>query len=347
MARVLLLFGGRSAEHEVSCSSAVAVHDALDSAGHRVVAVGIDRTGEWFLPDTSIRPFRAEGRPVRFSVPAGDLRVGGDAIGFDVVFPVLHGPRGEDGSVQGIFEISDVAYVGCGVLGSALAMDKDLAKRVVSDAGVATSPWVLIARDAWNTGAEELIEQVQRDLSFPVFVKPVAQGSSVGITRADTVAELHAGVAIGFRYDDKVLVEQGIDGREIEVAVLDGPKSSSPGEVVVADGWYTYDAKYADESSRFEAPADLSPAQSERVRRLADATFTALALNGLARIDFFLDSATGDFVFNEANTMPGFTSISGFPKMWVASGMTYPQLCDHLVRAAIDHHEARAKLAIR
>lgn len=281
------------------------------------------------------------------AVPAGELRVGDDGIEFDVVFPVLHGPKGEDGSVQGVFEISNVAYVGCGVLGSALAMDKDLAKRIVSDAGVATSPWVLVTRDRWEVDADALIARVEQELSFPVFVKPVAQGSSVGIARADTAAELQAGVANALRYDDKVVVEQGIDGREIEVAVLDGPRASAPGEVIVVDGWYTYDAKYADKSSRFEAPADLSRAQAERVRGLAEKAFEALVLNGLARIDFFLDSATGDFVFNEANTMPGFTSISGFPKMWVASGMTYPQLCDHLVRAAIDHHEARANLAIR
>jgi D-alanine-D-alanine ligase len=347
MARVLLLFGGRSAEHEVSCSSAVSVHDALEAAGHRVVAVGIDRDGDWYLPDTSQRPFRAEGRSVRFSIPSGELRVGDDAIATDVVFPVLHGPKGEDGSMQGVFEISDLAYVGCGVLGSALAMDKDLAKRVVADAGVATAPWVLIDREAWTTDAERMAGVVQRKLSFPVFVKPVAQGSSIGIARASTAAELTAGVSRAFRYDDRVVVEQGIEGREIEVAVLDGPRASAPGEVVVADGWYTYDAKYADESSRFEAPADLSPTQAERVRGLAEAAFTALSLDGLARVDFFLDSATGDFLFNEANTMPGFTSISGFPKMWMASGLSYPQLCDHLVQAALKRQEARAKLAIR
>jgi len=347
MARVLLLFGGRSAEHEVSCSSAVAVHDALESAGHRVVAVGIDRSGDWFLPDTVVRPFRAEGKPVCFTLPAGELQVGDDVIDFDVVFPVLHGPKGEDGTVQGVFEIANVAYVGCGVIGSALAMDKNLAKRVVADAGVTTSPWVLISRDAWDRDAEALLEEVDRSLSFAVFVKPVAQGSSIGISRVDSVSDLRTAITNAFRYDDQVIVEQGVDGREIEVAVLDGPVASSPGEVVVADGWYTYDAKYADESSRFDAPAQLDPAQADRVRGLAETAFAALALSGLARIDFFLDSTTGDFVFNEANTMPGFTAISGFPKMWVASGMTYPQLCDHLVRAAIDHHEARARLAIR
>lgn len=249
--------------------------------------------------------------------------------------------------MQGVFEISDIAYVGCGVLGSALAMDKDLAKRVVVDAGVATSPWVLIGRDAWNADPDAMALQVETELSFPVFVKPVAQGSSVGIARAESRTELHAGVVNALRYDDKVVVEQGVNGREIEVAVLDGPRASLPGEVVVTSGWYTYDAKYADESSRFEAPADLDSKQVERVRQLAETAFSALSLNGLARVDFFLDDATGGFLFNEANTMPGFTSISGFPKMWTASGMSYPELCDHLVRGALDRHEARSKLAIR
>jgi D-alanine-D-alanine ligase len=347
MARVLLLFGGRSAEHEVSCASAVSVSDALEVAGHRVVPVGIDRRGDWFLADSSTRPFRAEGRSVRFAVPAGDLRVGDDAIEIDVVFPVLHGPKGEDGTVQGMLEMSDVAYVGCGVLGSALAMDKDLTKRVVAANGINTAPWVTIDRDRWATDTANVIDQIDVELSFPVFVKPAAQGSSIGIARVATVTDLKDAVSNAFRYDDKVLVEQAITGREIEVAVLDGPRASSPGEVVVADGWYTYDAKYADESSRFEAPADLPQEEAERVRGLAQDTFTALGLNGLARIDFFREETSGSFLFNEANTMPGFTSISGFPKMWVATGLSYPELCDHLVHAALKRHEARAKLAIR
>lgn len=347
MSRVLLLFGGRSAEHEVSCASAVAVHDALIESGHRVIPVGIDRSGEWFLADPSNRPFRAAGRPVALSVPAGRLRVGTDDIGFDVAFPVLHGPQGEDGTVQGVFETCGVPYVGCGVLASALAMDKDLTKQVVSAAGIPTARWRTVERPAWDDDPAQALADPIRSLRLPVFVKPAAQGSSVGIARVEHENGMKDAVAHAMRYDTKVIVEQQIEGREIEVAVLDGPQTSVPGEVVVADGWYTYDAKYADDTSRFDAPADLDGDDAHLVRMLAERVFQLLGLNGLARIDFFYETGTGRFVFNEANTMPGFTPISGFPKMWIASGMSYPSLCDHLVDAALERREIASGLSVR
>ncbi len=347
MSRVLLLFGGRSAEHEVSCASAVSIHDALIASGHRVIPVGIDRSGAWFLTDTSVRPFRAQGRVVSMSVPSGHLFVGGDEIGFDVAFPVLHGPQGEDGTVQGVFETCGVPYVGCGVLGSALAMDKDLTKQVVSATGIQTPRWRTIRRDAWENDAEQALEESVRSLRLPVFVKPSALGSSVGITRVVSEDGLKDAVTNAFRYDTKVVVEQAIEGREIEVAVLDGPRASVPGEVVLASGWYTYDAKYADETSRFEAPAELPAKESEKVRRLAERVFDLLGLDGLARIDFFYERDSREFWFNEANTMPGFTSISGFPKMWAASGVSYPDLCNGLVEAATERHTRRADLSVR
>jgi D-alanine-D-alanine ligase len=347
MARVLLLFGGRSAEHEVSCASAVSVHDALEEAGHRVVPVGIDRDGAWFLADPATPPFRAEGRPVELLVPKGVLRVGADEIGIDVVFPVLHGPMGEDGTVQGLFEVCDLPYAGCGVLGSALAMDKDLAKRVVSSAGIPTAPWVTVDRGDWDGDAEAAVASILDSLELPVFVKPSAQGSSIGISKVDHAEELEHAVVRSLRYDDKVVIESAILGREIEVAVLDGPAASEPGEVVLVSGWYTYEAKYADDSSRFEAPANLSAVATKEVRDLAERVFVALGLNGLARIDFFYQTETLQFFFNEANTLPGFTSISGFPKMWLAAGVTYPELCDGLIVAAMDRHTARSNLSVR
>lgn len=347
MARVLLLFGGRSAEHEVSCTSAVAVHDALVAGGHRVVPVGIDRTGAWFLTDTSTPPFRAEGRPVEMLVPDGILRVGADEIEIDVVFPVLHGPMGEDGTVQGLLEICDLPYVGCGVLGSALAMDKDLTKRIVDAAGIATSPWVAVRRTVWDTDPGAVVASLLDALALPVFVKPSAQGSSIGISKIEDVGSLDGAITNAFRYDDKVVIERAVVGREIEVAVLDGPVASEPGEVIVRSGWYTYEAKYADESSRFETPANLSKVATKEVRDLAEQVFAALGLNGLARIDFFYQTETMQFFFNEANTLPGFTSISGFPKMWIASGLSYPELCDRLVVAAVERHVARSNLSVR
>ena len=346
MSRVLLLFGGRSAEHEVSCSSAVAVHDALVESGHRVIPVGIDRSGRWSLVDASNRPFRAEGRDVALRVPDGHLFVGPDDIGFDVVFPVLHGPQGEDGTIQGLFETCDVPYVGCGVTASAVAMDKDLAKRLVSAAGIATARWETIRRSAWDEDPGASLGAAERSLRLPVFVKPTALGSSVGIARVDHRDGLKDAVANAFRYDDTVLVEQAIDGREIEVAVLDGPRASDPGEVVVPSGWYTYDAKYVDDASRFEAPAALSSDEAGRVRTIAERIFVILGMEGLARIDFFLDDS-GRVWFNEANTMPGFTSISGFPQMWLATGMGYGELCNGLVEAAFERHARRSALSTR
>lgn len=346
MSRVLLLFGGRSAEHEVSCESAGSIHDALTEFGHRVLPVGIDRSGRWFLADTSTRPFRAEGREVALRVPDGHLFVGSDDIGFDVVFPVVHGPHGEDGTIQGLFEICGLPYVGCGVAGSAVAMDKDVAKRLVAAAGIPTARWETIRRPEWDADPGTALEASIRSLHLPVFVKPSALGSSVGITKVDHHDGLKDAVANAFRYSESVLVEQGMKGREIEVAVLDGPRASDPGEVILPGGWYTYDAKYVEDSSRFETPARLAVPATARVRELAEQVFTILGLEGLARIDFFHDRS-GTFWFNEANTMPGFTSISGFPLMWLASGMTYPELCNGLVEAAIDRHARRSALSVR
>ena len=347
MNRVLLLFGGRSSEHEVSCASAVAVHDALTDGGHRVIPVGIDRDGDWHLGDPTFRPFKADGRAVEMSVPAGSLRVAEHDIEFDVVFPVLHGPHGEDGTVQGLLETCGVPYVGCGVTGSALAMDKDLAKRVVQGSGIATTPWIRLFRPRWDADPHGVVEQVATSLRYPVFVKPSAQGSSVGVARAVSDQELKEAIDAAFRYDSKVVIERGVDGREIEVAVLDGPRASVPGEVITEAEFYTYDAKYASDVSRFEAPARLPPSAASEVSALAERVFTELGLSGLARVDFFYDEHKRTFLFNEANTLPGFTSISGFPKMWIASGMTYSELCSRLVEAAFARHEERRRHAIR
>jgi D-alanine-D-alanine ligase len=281
------------------------------------------------------------------TVPNGLLRVGGNEVGFDVVFPVLHGPRGEDGTVQGMLDTCDVAYVGCGVLGSALAMDKDLAKRVIQASGIATTPWIRLYGSRWGSDPLGVVEQIASSLHYPVFVKPSAQGSSVGVAKVQNDQDLKEAINVAFRYDTKIIIERAVAGREIEVAVLDGPRASVPGEVIVESEFYTYDAKYADDSSRFEAPARLPRFAATEVRTLAERVFVELGLSGLARIDFFYDTAKKVFLFNEANTMPGFTSISGFPKMWMASGMTYAELCSGLVDAAVLRLEERNKLAIR
>lgn len=323
------------------------MHDALVDGGHRVILVGIDREGRWCLVEPTFRPFTTEGRSVELLVPSGDLRVAENKIEFDVVFPVLHGPQGEDGTIQGLFEACDIAYVGCGVLGSAVAMDKDIAKRLVQAAGIETTPWISITRETWDNNRDSVLQSAQSRIGLPSFVKPSAQGSSVGISSVDAADELPGAIDAAFRYDSKVLVERAVDAREIEVAVLDGPRASVPGEVIVVSGFYTYDAKYADESSRFEVPAELSDSASKRVMILAEDVFGELGLTGLARVDFLYDRVSRRFLFNEVNTLPGFTSISGFPKMWLASGMTYAELCSHLVDAAVSRHEERRGFAVR
>jgi D-alanine-D-alanine ligase len=226
-------------------------------------------------------------------------------------------------------------------------MDKDLSKKLADAAGIATAPWRTIQRREWDIDAEAVTSSVAHGMRFPVFVKPSVQGSSVGISKVADASSLGGAIANAFRYDSKVIVEEGIVGREIEVAVLDGPRASLPGEIITGFEWYTYEAKYHDEGSECVAPANLTDEETKTVRGLAESVFALLGLNGLARIDFLFETATGRFLFNEANTMPGFTSISGFPKMWLASGFTYEELCSHLVDAAFERHEARAKLAIR
>jgi D-alanine-D-alanine ligase len=335
MSKVLLLFGGRSAEHEVSCVSAVAIHDALVEAGHRVIPVGIDREGAWFLVNGTNRPFQASGRSVSFRVPDGMLVAGDDEVDFDVVFPVLHGPYGEDGTVQGMFEIAGKPYVGCGVLGSAVAMDKDVARQMMNAAGLPTPRWEVVRSGDYADDPAGTVERITRSLGSTVFVKPASLGSSVGVTKAQTPAGIKDALDEAFRHGDKAIVDEFIDGREIEVAILEGPRAALPGEVHSANEWYDYEAKYEDEDSEFEVPARLTEQRIAEVQALASGAFTALEGHGLARVDFFFEEGGRGFVVNEVNTMPGFTPISGFPKMWMASGMTYAELCNELVDLAI------------
>lgn len=334
MARILLLFGGRSAEHEVSCVSAVAVREALIGAGHVVGLIGIDRSGGWHFVEPSNGSLAAEGPAARFEVPEGVVRAGSESFGFDVAFPVLHGPYGEDGTIQGLFEIAGVPYVGCDVLSSALGMDKDVAKRLATQAGIPTPAWRVVREDGLHD-LPATVDRLADQMGLPVFVKPAALGSSVGITKAGTEAQLKEGLEIASLHGPKVIVEEAIEGREIEVAVLDGPRASVPGEIVIETDWYDYDAKYSDASSRFVAPADLTEPRSAEVRALACRAFETYECKGLARVDFLYEERGRGFLLNEVNTMPGFTPISGFPKMWQASGMTYAELCDTLVRAAL------------
>ncbi len=259
---------------------------------------------------------------------------GGDEIVFDIAFPVLHGPYGEDGTIQGLFEMMNMPYVGCGVTASALAMDKDLAKQVFTQQRIPTARWVALREEDFVNEAK-VVDLIVRRLGLPAFVKPAELGSSVGVAKAETEAELKDAIRAAFDFGEKVVVEEFVNGREIEVAVLGGPRSSVAGEIVIEGDWYDYDSKYNDATSQFVAPARLTPPQSRVVRDLAEDAFVALGCKGLARVDFFFEEKGRGFVINEVNTMPGFTPISGFPTMWQASGLTYGELCDELVQLAL------------
>ncbi len=362
--RVAVVFGGRSAEHEISLLSAQNVVATLDRQKYEPVLIGIDREGRWYLNEGSMRlldeadvgriRLAADTTPVGLVSTGPTSRLvanGGDELGtVDVIFPVLHGPYGEDGTIQGLAKLANIPCVGAGVLGSAVGMDKDVMKRLLRDAGIAIAPF-LVARAGRGPapgGGAPSFDRARDELGLPLYVKPANLGSSVGISRVATEAEYRAAIEEAFTYDRKVLVEQTVRGREIECSVLgnDEPVASVPGEVVPADGFYSYRAKYVDENgAELRIPADLTEAQTRVVQDTAVATFEALCAEGMARVDGFLTS-DDVFVVNEINTIPGFTRISMYPKLFEASGIPPAELTDRLIRLAIERHEAEAKLRL-
>jgi D-alanine-D-alanine ligase len=345
--RVALLFGGKSAEHEISLISARNIYAAMDKDKYEIIAVAIDKQGRWFIDDgarrlrdpshKSIEPRDAEAAaavlPGENSAPI--VRPGGAPLGaIDVVFPVLHGPFGEDGTVQGLLKLANLPFVGAGVLGSAVGMDKDVMKRLLRDAKIPVARFLAFERaDRSSIG----FAQVKRTLGMPLFVKPANLGSSVGISKVTKPAQFSAAVKEAFRYDNKILIEECVDGREIECSVLgnEKPVASLPGEIIVRREFYSYDAKYLDEQgARFEIPARLPKATIKKIQQLALSSCRALCCEGMARVDFFV-RPNGEVLVNEINTIPGFTKISMYPKMWEASGLSYPRLIDRLIGLAI------------
>lgn len=319
----------------MSCVSAVSTLEALQATGHDVVPVGIDRRGAFHLADPDRRPLVADGPPVEMAVPGGFLIGAGERKSFDVAFPVLHGPFGEDGTIQGLFEMAGLPYVGSGVLGSAAAMDKDVAKRLFRDAGLPITPFLAVRRGDFDDDPGRVVGDAGSLIGYPAFVKPAALGSSVGISRVVDASEMKDALAEAYRFGPKALIEAASTGREIEVAVLEGPRASVPGEVVVRSGWYTYEAKYRDDATRLVIPAPLSEPAAASVRRLAMEAFQVLDGAGLARVDFFYEEEGRGFLVNEVNTMPGFTPKSMFPMMWAATGLPYDELCDELIDLAL------------
>lgn len=355
--RVGVLFGGRSAEHDVSLASARAVMDNLDGA-FDVVPIGITREGRWLaggdpwlalcegdegVEAVTLTPDPTQGRALlRLQPTVGEPP---QLTALDVIFPVLHGTYGEDGTVQGLLELADVAYVGCGVLASAVGMDKAVMKAVFRAAKLPVLPYLTFLRRDWESKPQGVVAMIESALRYPIFVKPANLGSSVGISKVKTAADLPAALDLALSYDRKVIIEQGINAREIEVSVLgnDDPAVSTPGEVAPSNEWYDYAAKYLDGESALLIPAPIPADTAEAVRRLAAAAFRAVDGSGLSRVDFLLDRDTGELWLNEVNTMPGFTPISMYAKMWEASGVSYREVCRRLVELALERHAERQR----
>ncbi len=357
--RVGVLFGGRSGEHEVSLRSARSILKAIDRKKYDVVELGISPEGRWLQSGAAQRllgesPAGADSGEAGLSIVSAAAAPGSGA-GLDAVFPVLHGTFGEDGTVQGLFELADIAYVGSGVLGSAAAMDKDAMKRMFVAAGLPLTPHVTLLRSEWRADPKKATRAIERALRYPVFVKPANLGSSVGISKVKVRSELGAAMDLAASFDRKIVVEQGVGGpgvkpRELEVAVLgnDAPEASVVGEIVPAKEFYDYEAKYelsGPDESVCILPAKLSKADEKKIRSMAVAAFKACDCAGLARVDFLMAPAAkgkpAQIVLNEVNTMPGFTSISMYPKLWAASGLPYAKLIDRLIELAMERHREK------
>ena len=359
--RLGLLFGGRSVERDVSVVSARSILAALDPSRYEISLLAVDPQGRWHLAnaDTDLLAVQEADcvilppDPVSTTLVAAKAKSSSapgsriEATKLDVIFPIIHGRGGEDGALQGLLELADVPYVGSGVLSSALQMDKDIAKRLLSLAGLPVTPWVNFSEfELESRGLPAAAQRAEAEIGFPVFVKPANSGSSVGISRADSIPELVAALADARRYDRKVIVEAAVDGREIEVAVLgnDEPEASVPGEIRAAEAFYDYDAKYRDGATELIIPAQLDAGQADAIRSTAIRAYQALGAEGMARVDFLLDRETGQFYVNELNSLPGFTDGSMYPKLWEASGLAYPALLDRLIELALERHSAKSRL---
>jgi len=356
--RVGVLFGGRSGEHEVSLASAASVIRGLDPDQYEAVPIGITKDGHWLVGEGAVKMLPEVlkgGRRVMLTADPTEAALvpldrGAGAQRLDVIFPVMHGTFGEDGTIQGMLELAGLPYVGAGVLGSAIGMDKDVSKRLCKEAGIPVVPWVTIHRWAWEKEPEAVRAQIEGKFEYPVFVKPATLGSSVGMSKVHSAEELAPALNLACEYGLKILVEKAVTGREIEVSVLGNhePQSSVPGEIVPHREFYDYAAKYLEDGTQLIIPAALKPSQVTKIQSLAIKAFRTLELSGMARVDFFLEKKGGKLYLNEANTIPGFTSISMYPKLWEASGISFRELIGKLIDLAFEMHneKTRTKYAI-
>jgi D-alanine-D-alanine ligase len=368
--RVGIIYGGRSGEHEVSIASAAAVVQNLDKRRYEPTAIRIEKDGRWMIADRLPSTSSAAEVIEQTKSNVGRLGRGGreahllahpcdeqiltidegakiTALALDVVFPVLHGPYGEDGTVQGLLELANVPYVGAGVLASAVGMDKAIAKLVFAARGLPIAPYLVVLRQQWIADPRQIEADICAGLGLPIFVKPANLGSSVGISKVKTQTELAAAMNLAADYDRKIVVEAAVpNARELECAVLgnDAPEASVPGEIIPSGEFYDYRAKYLDEDSRTVIPAEVPSAVAAEVRRLAIEVFRAVDAAGMARVDFLLDRVSGQLYVNEINTIPGFTTISMYSKLWAASGLPYPALLDRLIELALQRHAEKQQL---
>ena len=361
--RVGIIFGGRSGEHEVSLQSAKNVISALDRKKYEVVLISIDKEGGWYLQSEAqfslnykdpklIQLNKSEDEVGLLPMPreanlislTGKRKIGQ----LDVIFPVLHGPYGEDGTIQGLLEMANIPYVGAGVLGSSLSMDKDVMKRLLREAGISIAKFLTFEREDYEKG-EITFARVSKEVGSPFFVKPANLGSSVGITKVKKKSKFRSALKEAFSYDNKILIEENIEGREIECSVLgnEDPIASVPGEIIPRHEFYSYEAKYVDEKgAALDIPAKISQKLKNKVQRLALLAFKVLCCSGMARVDFFIRKVTEEVILSEINTIPGFTKISMYPKLWEASGISYQELIDRLIQLAIERHKRKGSLKV-
>lgn len=361
--RIGILYGGRSGEHDVSLCSAASVFSALDRNKYKITAIGIDRDGRWYVQDIpKIISDKDFGRKMALKksgmwlvnhfeqknkLHLYDIKNKNKEVVVDVVIPVLHGTFGEDGTLQGLLELAMVPYVGADVIGSAVGMDKDIAKRLLKEAGIPVVPSITVNKQSWKENSKIIMKEALAKLGLPLFVKPVCTGSSVGVKKVKKRASLAAAMNFAFQFDTRVMIEKAIDCREIECAVLgnEKPAGSILGEIIPNHEFYSYEAKYIDPNgAALKIPAQINKALSDKIRKIAVEGYMALGCSSMARVDFFLDKKTNKFYLNEINTIPGFTSISMYPKLWAATGLKYSDLLDKLIMLALDRHEKKLEI---
>jgi D-alanine-D-alanine ligase len=361
--KIGVLYGGRSGEHDVSICSAASVVSALDKNKYEVTAIGIDRDGRWYVQDEpQIIPDKDFGKILSLKkrgkwlvnhfeqsnkLHLYNIENTGEEIAVDVIFPVLHGTFGEDGTLQGLLELAMVPYVGADVAGSAVGMDKDIAKRLLKEAGIPVVASLTISKQQWQNNSGLISQNAQERLGMPLFVKPVCTGSSVGVRKAKEKEALTAAINFALQFDNRIMIEKAIDCREIECAVLgnDNPAASVLGEITPNHEFYSYEAKYIDPNgATMKIPAQLDDALADKIRKAAVSGYLALGCSGMARVDFFLDKKTNEIYLNEINTLPGFTSISMYPKLWEATGLQYSDLLDKLISLALERHQRKIEI---